>query len=133
MAEDGLITIASAHPFDETVSRFEAALTARGVSLFARVDHAAGAAAAGMTLRPTILLIFGNARAGTPLMQANQQIGVDLPLKALVWQGEDSKVWLTYSDPAWLAARHQLASATSDAVAALGKGLAAMAKEATDA
>ncbi|WOJ90717.1 DUF302 domain-containing protein [Methylocapsa polymorpha] len=126
MPDDGLLTLPSAHSIDETISRFEAALKAHSVTLFAKIDHAAGAADANMPLRPTVLLIFGNPQAGTPLMQANQEIGIDLPLKALVWQDADGKVWLTYNDPAWLAARHQLGSAVDPVVAALGDALAAL-------
>src|SRR4029450_12973509 len=73
-----------------------------------RIDHAAGAAAVGMPLRPTELLIFGNPPAGTPLMQAEQTIGIDLPLKALVWEDASGGVWIAYNDPAWLAVRHGL-------------------------
>ena len=130
MLDDGLVTVPSAYSVDDTISRFEAALQAKGVTLFAKIDHGAGAVEAGMTLRPTFLLIFGNARAGTPLMQANQRIGVDLPLKALVWQDADEKVWLTYNDPAWLAARHRLDGAAAGAVTALQKGLATLAQDA---
>jgi uncharacterized protein (DUF302 family) len=133
MTEDGSITISSAYSIDETIGRFEAALKARGVTLFAKIDHAAGATAAGMPLRPTFLFIFGTPQAGTPLMQANQRIGIDLPLKALIWQDADGTARLTYNDPAWLAARHRLGSGTEAAVEALGKALAALAKEATSA
>ena len=132
MVDDGLVTIPSAYSVDDTISRFEAALQAIGVTLFAKVDHGAGAVEAGMTLRPTFLLIFGSARAGTLLMQANQRIGVDLPLKALVWQDADEKVWLTYNDPAWLAARHRLGAAGAEAVAALENSLATLARDAAD-
>ncbi len=121
MAENGLITLPSAHSAEETISRFEAALKAHDVTVFAKIDHSAGAAKANMPLRPTILLIFGGARGGTPLMQADQRIGIDLPLKALVWEDADGKVWLSYNDPAWLAARHGLAASIDQAVAALGR------------
>ena len=86
MAADGLITIESRYGPEETMNRFEAEVRARGLTVFAHIDHAAGATAAGLALRPTELLIFGNARAGTPLMQSHQTIGIDLPLKVLVWQ-----------------------------------------------
>lgn len=130
MAENGLVTVSSAHSIDETISRFEAALKAHEVTVFAKIDHAAGAAEASMNLRPTTLLIFGNPPAGTPLMQADQRIGVDLPLKALVWQDADGKVWITYNDPSWLAARHRLGSAVDQVVEALGAALATLAREA---
>jgi uncharacterized protein (DUF302 family) len=131
MLDDGLFTVPSAFSFDDTISRFEAALQAKGVTLFAKIDHSAGAVEAGLTLRPTFLLIFGNARAGTPLMQENQTIGIDLPLKALVWQDADGKVWLTTNDPAWLATRHRLDEAAGETVAALENGLATLARDAT--
>ena len=86
MPVEGLITLRSAHNPQETMTRLEAEAKARGLAVFARVDHAAGAAAVGLALRPTDLLIFGAAKGGTPLMQAEQTIGIDLPLKALVWQ-----------------------------------------------
>jgi uncharacterized protein (DUF302 family) len=133
MAEDGLVTLASAHSVAETIRRFEAALKARDVTLFAEIDHTAGASEAGMTLRPTFLLVFGTARAGTPLMQENQRIGIDLPLKALIFEDADGKVWLAYNEPAWLAARNNLGSAAAGAGAALGKVLAALANDATKA
>lgn len=133
MLDDGLFALQSAHSVDETISRFEAALQAHGVTLFASIDHGAGAAAAGMTLRPTVLLIFGNPRAGTPLMQLNQTIGIDLPQKALVWQDADGKVWLSFNDPAWLATRHRIGDAGAETVAALENSLAVLARAATDA
>jgi uncharacterized protein (DUF302 family) len=133
MIDDGLFTVPSAYSVDDTISRFAAALQAKGVTLFAKIDHGAGAVEAGMTLRPTFLLIFGNPRGGTPLMQINQTVGIDLPLKALVWQDVDEKVWLTYNDPAWLASRHRLGDAAEEAVAALENALAVLARSATGA
>jgi len=106
MAADGLTTISSSYGPKETMDRLEAEIKAKGMTVFARIDHAAGAAQAGLSLRPTEVLIFGNAKAGTPLMQSNQTIGIDLPLKALVWQDADGKVWLSYNAPSWLAQRH---------------------------
>jgi len=108
MAVEGLTTIRSSYGPKDTMNKSEAAVKARGMTVFAHVDHAAGAAAAGLTLRPTELLIFGNARGGTPLMQANQAIGVDLPLRALVWQDAAGDTWVSYNDPAWLAKRYGL-------------------------
>jgi uncharacterized protein (DUF302 family) len=106
-----LTTIQSSHSPRETMSRLEAAVIAKGLTVFARIDHAEGAATAGLSLRPTELLIFGNARGGTPLMQAAQTIGIDLPLKALVWQDPAGTTWLSWNDPAWLAARHSVSEA----------------------
>lgn len=131
MLDNGVITVSSAYSVEETVSRFEAALKAHNVTLFAKIDHAAAAAEAGMTLRPTLLLMFGSPHAGTPLMQLNQEIGLDLPMKALIWQDADGKAWLSFNDPAWLAERHRLGDAAAEAVAALEKGLAALAQAAS--
>ena len=103
MAADGLITMRSSQGPTETMNRLEAALLAKGMTVFARIDHAAGAAAAGLALRPTELLIFGNAKVGTPLMQSIQTVGIDLPVKALTWQDEAGNTWLSYNDPSWFA------------------------------
>jgi len=120
---DGLTTIASRHSVKVTIDRLAADLAAKGITVFARIDHAGGAAAVGMALRPTEVLIFGNPKAGTPLMQANQTIGIDLPLKVLAWEDAAGKVWLTYNEPAWLAERHKLGPDTAAAVAMLAGGL----------
>jgi uncharacterized protein (DUF302 family) len=88
------------------MDRLEAAVRARGMTVFARIDHAAGAAQAGLPLRPTEVLVFGAAAGGTPLMQAYQTMGIDLPLKALVWEDESGATMLAYNDPHWVAARH---------------------------
>jgi uncharacterized protein (DUF302 family) len=113
------------------MDRLEAALRANGLTIFARIDHAAGAAAAGLPLRPTELLIFGNARGGTPLMQADQTTGIDLPLKALVWQDAAGKTWLSYNDPAWIAKRHGLGRAADAPVSAVTGVLSSAAKSVT--
>jgi uncharacterized protein (DUF302 family) len=111
MANDAMTTIESHFGPKETLDRLEADVKAKGLTVFARIDHAAGAAAVGMTLLPTAVLIFGNARGGTPLMQASQLIGIDLPLKVLVWQDTSGKTWLSYYDPSVLAKRHGLTTA----------------------
>jgi uncharacterized protein (DUF302 family) len=130
MAADGLTTIASAFGPRPTMDRLEAAVRARGMSVFARVDHAAGATALGLPLRSTELLIFGNAKGGTPLMQASQAAGIDLPLKALVWEDARGTTWLSYNDPAWVARRHALGPDLDAPVAALAAALGAIAREA---
>ncbi len=99
MAADGLTTIPSSFAPKDTMDRLEAEIKARGMTVFARIDHAAGAAQVGLPLRPTELLIFGNAKGGTPLMQSDQAVGIDLPLKALVWEDANGKTWLSYNDP----------------------------------
>src|SRR5271170_3320447 len=106
MPEDGLVSVASKYSVKDTLDRLEANLKAKDITVFARIDHAAGAASVAMPLRPTELLIFGNPKAGTPLMQSSQTIGIDLPLKILAWQDAAGQVWLTYNDPGWLARRH---------------------------
>src|SRR5580704_18845486 len=106
MSDNGLITVPSAHSVKDALDRLEAHVKSKGMIVFARIDHAASAKEVGLALRPTVLLIFGNAKAGTPLMQAHQTIGIDLPLKVLAWEDAAGKVWLSYNDPAWLAARH---------------------------
>ena len=131
MAVDGLITIPSSFGTEETISRLEVAVKARGMTVFAHIDHAAGATAVGMSLRPTALLIFGNAKGGTPLMQSVQTIGIDLPLKALVWQDAAGATWLSYNDPDWLVKRHGLGPEVDAAVHAMSGALAAVAAVAT--
>jgi uncharacterized protein (DUF302 family) len=131
MADGGLVTLKSAHDMATTLARLTAALDAKGISVFARIDHAAGAQGAGLALRPTTLMIFGNPAAGTPLMQAAQTAGIDLPLKALVWQDADGAVRLTYNEPLWIAARHGLGAQAQQTAAALTAALAALARHAT--
>jgi uncharacterized protein (DUF302 family) len=131
MAADGLITLRSNNDPKTTTDRLESAVKTKGLTVFARIDHAAGANEVGLPLAPTELLIFGNARGGTPLMQAAQTIGIDLPLKALVWQDAAGTTWLSYNDPAWLAQRHGLGHTVDAAVAALGAVLDALATTAT--
>ena len=131
MPDNGLITLASTHDVATTLARLTAALDAKGVTVFARIDHAVGAQSVGLALRPTTLVIFGNPTAGTPLMQAAQTAGVDLPLKALVWQGEDGTVHLTYNDPMWIVARHGLGNEVRVAATGLAMALAAFAEHAT--
>jgi len=131
MAVEGLISKRSSFGPEETMKRLEAEVKARGLTVFAHVDHAAGAAAVGLQLRPTDLLIFGNAKGGTPLMQAVQSIGIDLPLKALVWRDSDGVTWVSYNDPAWLAHRHGLSEEATPVVNALTAALNALATKAS--
>jgi uncharacterized protein (DUF302 family) len=127
-AADGLIALESPHPAKATMDRLESALKEKGLTIFARIDHAAGAARIGKPLRATELLIFGNPQGGTPLIECAQTAGIDLPLKALVWQDPSGQVWLGYNDPAYLAARHGVAQCP--AAAGLKKALAAFAQQA---
>jgi uncharacterized protein (DUF302 family) len=131
MAAEGLITVPSSFGPQETMAKLEAEVKAKGLTVFAHVDHAAGAAAVGMTLLPTDLLIFGNAKGGTPLMQAAQTVGIDLPLKVLVWQDASGKTFVSYNDPAWIAKRHGLGPEADATVKALSGALAAITAAAT--
>jgi uncharacterized protein (DUF302 family) len=131
MAADGLITMRSSYGPQDTVNRLEAEVRAKRMTVFAQIDHAAGAVALGLSLRPTELLIFGNAKGGTPLMQSNQTIGIDLPLKALVWQDASGGTWLSYNDPSWLAKRHGLGHEVEATVSAMAAALDAIARTAT--
>jgi uncharacterized protein (DUF302 family) len=133
MPTEGLITIPSSHGPEQTMARLESEVKAKGMTVFAHIDHAAGAAAVGLSLLPTDLLIFGNARGGTPLMQSVQTIGIDLPLKVLVWRDAAGKTWLSYNDPGWLAKRHGVGAEAVATVKALSAALTAVAAAATAA
>jgi len=128
---EGLTTIASRSGPKETMDRLEAEIRAKGMTVFARIDHAAGAAEAGLELRPTELIIFGNARGGTPLMEASQTAGIDLPLKALVWQDPAGKTWLSYNEPSWIVQRHGL-GVRAEIVDKMAAALSAISRKATD-
>lgn len=103
---DGLIAVKSPHQVGDTLDRLEMLVTEKGMTVFARIDHAAGAAKVEKALRPTQLLIFGNPKGGTPFMVCAQTVAIDLPLKMLAWQDEGGQVWLAYNDPVFLAKRH---------------------------
>ncbi len=105
-AADGLIVMPSIRPAGATADAVESAVRNKGLTVFARIDHAEGARAVGKSLRPTTLLIFGGPAGGTPLMECAQTAGIDLPLKALVWTDEAGKTWVGYNDPAYIGKRH---------------------------
>ena len=128
-----MITSPSSNTVKATLERLESEVKARGIAVFARIDHAAGAVQAGLALRPTELLIFGNATAGTPLMQTAQTIGIDLPFKALAWEDASGRVWLSYNDPGWLAQRHGLDGASAATTHAMTAMLASIAQKAAAA
>lgn len=130
MAAEGLFNIASKSGFQETLARLKREIASRGLTLFAVIDHAKGAEEAGLSLRPTTALIFGNAKGGTPLMQANQTIGIDLPLRALVWQDDAGKTWISCNDPVWFAQRHGVTLEAAQEAAKLRNGLEAIIKNA---
>ncbi len=113
------------------MDRLQAEIRAQGMTVFARLDHAAGAAEVGLTLPPTELIIFGNARGGTPLMQSEQTVGIDLPLKALVWEDTAGTTWLSYNEPSWIVQRHSVANA-KQVVSKMAAALSAMSRKAAD-
>jgi uncharacterized protein (DUF302 family) len=107
-ADNGIISIKSSHDVKTTVDRLDNILREKGMTVFIRINHAEGAQKVGKKLRPTELVIFGNPKVGTPLMQCGQSVGIDLPQKALIWQDESGQVWLSYNDPKYLASRHSI-------------------------
>ena len=125
---DGLVVQKSSYSAEETMTRFEAIAKKKGLNIFARINHAAGAAKVGKTLRPTEVLIFGNPQGGTPFIECAQTVGIDLPLKVLVWEDATGQVWLGYNDPLYLAKRHD--AAQCPAAGKLSKALAGLSKTA---
>jgi uncharacterized protein (DUF302 family) len=128
---EGLTSIRSRFGTKETMDRLEAAIRAQGMTVFARINHATGAAEAGLQLRPTELIMFGNARGGTPLMQSAQTVGIDLPLKALVWEDASGTTWLSYNEPGWIAQRHNIPNA-EPVVSKMTAGLSAILRAVTN-
>lgn len=133
MTVQGLVTRKSAHDPAGTANRLVAAVTRRGMEVFARIDHAAGAQREGLAMPPAEVIIFGNARVGTPLMKTAPTLAIDLPLKMLVWGDEAGATWLSYNDPVWLAGRHGLDGAAHPVIRAMAEALAAIADEVTAA
>lgn len=127
-AVDGLVTVKSPHSVAATMDRFEALAKQHGLTVFARIDHAAGAAKIGKSLRPTEVIIFGNPQGGTPFMECAQTVGIELPLKVLVWEDASDQVWLGYNDPEYLALRHDVTKCS--AVENLRKALAGLVESA---
>jgi uncharacterized protein (DUF302 family) len=123
------VTLPCNHGADETIVRLKTILDQKNIRIFAHIDHAAAAKEVGLSLRPTQVLIFGNPKAGTPLMQSRQTIGLDLPLRVLVWEDERDKVWLTYGSVEHLAGLHGIRD-RDETVKALDAGLAALAQAA---
>jgi len=105
-AGEGMISVRSAHSVPDTADRLEAILGAKGMTVFARIDHAAGARKAGKSIPPTLLLVFGNPKVGTPLMLCSPSIAIDLPQKALISEDDDGNTWISYNDPQFLKLRH---------------------------
>jgi uncharacterized protein (DUF302 family) len=130
-ANDGLTTLRSAGSWDLTKMRLLEAINARNFTIFAQIDHAAGAASVGGKLRPTHLVIFGSPRGGTPLMACDQKAGIDLPLKALIWQDESGAVQVTANAPAYLGERHKIGACATQPLAAMGAAVQAILTDAT--
>ena len=129
---EGLTSIRSRFGPKNTMDRLQAQIRFQGMTVFARIDHAAGAAKVELTLAPTELIIFGNARGGTPLMQSVQTVGIDLPLKALVWEDASGTTWLSYNEPGWIAQRHSVANA-EQVVSKMAATLSAISRTAANA
>jgi uncharacterized protein (DUF302 family) len=127
---EGLKTTQSNFGPQDTMDRLEREIQAHSMRVFRRINHAAMAAEVGLELLPTELILFGNPRVGTSLMQASQTIGIDLPLKALIWQDATGNTWLSYNDPAWLAKRHEVSSA-EHTIGAMTRALTEIAAKAT--
>jgi|SRR6185312_4123945 len=127
----GLITVQSDYPVKETIDRVSSIVQSKGMTVFLRMDHAENATKQGLQLRATELILFGNPKAGTVLMQDNQISGIDLPLKMLAWQDQEGKVWLTYTDVTYLAEKHNLTEKSSSIVKAIEEGITLVAKAAT--
>jgi uncharacterized protein (DUF302 family) len=119
-SETGIVVVASRFDVAQSTDKIEAAAKARGLIIFARIDHAGEAKKAGLDMPPTQLLVLGNPKAGTPLMQAKPSLAIDLPLKVLVWQDADGKVWAGHNDPAFLKRRHGLTDEQSKPLGAVG-------------
>ncbi len=130
-ADDGLVKLHSKYSVKETLDRFEKAVAEKGMTVFTRIDHAKGAAGVDLQLRPTELLIFGNPRVGTLLMQSNRTAAIDLPLKVLAWQDDNGDVWLVYNEPGYLASRHGITD-REPVIEKMRKALMAFSRTATD-
>jgi len=129
LAENGLVSVRRNHSVAETADRLESILNDKGMKVVARIDHSAGAASVDLKLRPTELLIFGNPKVGTPLMQCEQTVAIDLPQKMLIWEDESGAVWLAYNDPGYLAERHDIRGCEGN-LKKIGEALAGFARAA---
>lgn len=128
---DGFISVVSTHSVKETADKLEAVLASKGMTIFTRINHAQGAKSIDQSLRDTEVVLFGNPKVGTPLMQCTQSVAIDLPQKALVWEDENGAVWLSYNDPSYLAARHHI-TGCDNVLAKVSGVLANFAKAATE-
>ena len=129
-ADSGLISLKSSHDVKTTADRLENTLKQKGMTVFIRINHTAGAQKVGQKLRPTELIVFGNPKVGTPLMQCRQTTAIDLPQKALIWEDEEGQVWLSYNNPSYLVERHGI-TGCAEVVKKIEKALSNFAKAAT--
>ena len=129
-ADNGLISVKSSHDVKMTADRLENILKKKGMTVFIRINHAKGAQKVGKNLRPTELVVFGNPKVGTPLMQCNQSVAIDLPQKALIWKDQEGQVWFSYNDPKYLGNRHSLKKCAA-VISKIEKALGNFAKAAT--
>lgn len=130
IAGNGVISVKSSHDVKVTADRLENILSQKGMNVFIRINHAAGARKVGKKLRPTELIVFGNPKVGTPLMQCSQSVAIDLPQKALIWQDDKGQVWLSYNDPNYLVQRHGL-TGCAEVIKKVEKALSNFARAAT--
>ena len=129
-ADNGIISVKSSHGVKATADRLENTLKQKGMTVFIRINHAEGAQKVGKKLRPTELVVFGNPKVGTPLMQCSQSTAIDLPQKALIWEDEKGQVWLSYNDPNYLVERHGI-TGCAEVIKKIEKALSNFAKAAT--
>ncbi|NMT62674.1 DUF302 domain-containing protein [Marinobacter orientalis] len=131
IAAEGMVTVKSSHSAEATADKLEAVLKDKGMTVMNRINHTDGADSAGLELRPTEVVIFGNPRVGTPLMQCAQSVAIDLPQKALVWEDGEGQVWLGYNDPDYLRQRHDI-DGCDEVIEKVKGALAGIAKAATE-
>ena len=129
-ADNGMINVKSSHDAKTTADRLENTLKQKGMTVFIRINHAEGAQKVGKKLRPTELVVFGNPKVGTPLMQCRQSTAIDLPQKALIWEDGEGQVWLSYNDPNYLVERHGI-KGCAEVIKKIEKALSNFAKAAT--
>ena len=129
LAADGMVTVPSTHTVEETAERLESVLHEKGMTIFNRIKHSEAAAKVGIELRKTELILFGNPKVGSPLMKCQQSVAIDLPQKALIWEDDNAKVWISYNDPRYLEKRHNIAGC-EEVIAKIEKALAGITKSA---
>lgn len=129
-AADGVVNVQSAFNVKETADRMESILKVKGMTVFNRIKHSDGAGKVGIELRDTELIIFGNPKVGSPLMKCQHSVAIDLPQKALIWEDDKAKVWISYNDPNYLEKRHNIAGC-EEVLSKIEKALAGIAKSAS--